>query len=136
VNRTIAAASVEKAFCFDYLERNAKAIATLNDSIFYFGELGMQETETSGLMCELLQSAGFSVERGISGFASGFCATCGNSGPVIAIHSEYDANPDNSQAPDVAEQKPIVEGAPGHCEGHNANAAAATFAFSESPVSA
>jgi aminobenzoyl-glutamate utilization protein B len=123
VNRLIAAASIEKAFCFDYLERNAKAIATLNDSIFYFGELGMQEIETSGLMCELLQTAGFSVERGISGFVSGFCATCGSGGPVIAIHSEYDANPDNSQAPGVAEQRPIVEGAPGHCEGHSANAA-------------
>jgi aminobenzoyl-glutamate utilization protein B len=117
------AATIEKAFCFDYLERNAKAIATLSDSIFYFGELGMQEIETSRLMCELLQVAGFSVERGISGFVSGFCATCGSGGPVIAIHSEYDANPDNSQASGVAEQRPIVEGAPGHCEGHNVNAA-------------
>ena len=123
VKRPAAVASIEKAFCFDYLERNAKAIATLNDSIFYFGELGMQETETSGLMCELLETAGFALERGISGFVSGFCATCGSGGPVIAIHSEYDANPDNSQASGVAEQTPIVEGAPGHCEGHNANAA-------------
>jgi aminobenzoyl-glutamate utilization protein B len=123
VDRSAGVVTVEKAFCFDYLERNAKAIAVLNDSIFYFGELGMQETETSGLMCELLQTAGFSVERGISGFLSGFCATCGSGAPVIAIHSEYDANPDNSQVSGVAEQRPIVEGAPGHCEGHNANAA-------------
>ena len=116
-------ASAEKAFCFDYLERNAGAIATLNDSIFYFAELGMQEIETSGLMCELLGTAGFKVTRGISGFASGFCATCGSGAPVIAIHTEYDANPDNSQASGVAEPRAIVEGAPGHCEGHNANGA-------------
>ncbi len=115
--------SGEKAFCFDYLERNARAIATLNDSIFYFAELGMQEIETSGLMCELLETAGFTVTRGISGFASGFCATCGSGAPVIAIHTEYDANPDNSQAAGVAEPRAIVEGAPGHCEGHNANGA-------------
>jgi aminobenzoyl-glutamate utilization protein B len=113
----------EKAFCFDYLDRNAKAIATLNDSIFYFAELGMQETETSKLMSELLERGGFKVERGISGFASGFCATCGSGGPVVAIHTEYDANPDNSQMSGVAEHKPIVEGAPGHCEGHNTNGA-------------
>jgi aminobenzoyl-glutamate utilization protein B len=113
----------EKAFCFDYLERNAGAIATLNDSIFYFAELGMQELETSKLMCELLEEGGFRVERGISGFASGFCATCGSGEPVVAIHTEYDANPDNSQASGVAEQRPIVEGAPGHCEGHNTNGA-------------
>jgi aminobenzoyl-glutamate utilization protein B len=113
----------EKAFCFDYLERNAKAIATLNDSIFYFAELGMQEIETSKLMTELLEQGGFRVERGISSFQSGFCATCGSGNPVIALHTEYDANPDNSQASGVAEQKPIVEGAPGHCEGHNTNGA-------------
>jgi len=109
--------------CFDYLDRNAKAIATLSDSIFYFAELGMQEIKTAGLMCELLEEAGFNVERGISGFASGFCATCGSGAPVIAIHTEYDANPDNSQAPGIAEQRAIVEGAPGHCEGHNVNGA-------------
>jgi aminobenzoyl-glutamate utilization protein B len=115
--------SPEKALCFDYLDRNATAIASLNDSIFYFAELGMQEIKTAGLMCELLEEAGFKVERGISGFASGFCATCGSGAPVIAIHTEYDANPDNSQASGVAEQRAIVEGAPGHCEGHNVNGA-------------
>jgi aminobenzoyl-glutamate utilization protein B len=115
--------SPEKAFCFDYLDRNARAIAALNDSVFYFAELGMQERETSRLMSELLEAGGFRVERGICGFASGFCATYGFGTPVIALHTEYDANPDNSQAAGVPEPKPIVEGAPGHCEGHNTNAA-------------
>ena len=115
--------SPEKTFCFDYLERNAKAIAALNDSVFYFAELGMQELETAKLMCELLEAGGFRVERGISGFASGFCATAGSGGPVIAVHTEYDANPDNSQASGVAEPREIIDGAPGHCEGHNTNAA-------------
>src|SRR5258708_38693746 len=105
--------SAERAFCFDYLDRNAEAIATLNDSIFYFAELGMQEIETSGLMCDLLETAGFKVERGISGFVSGFCASCGSGEPVIAIHTEYDANPDNSQVSGIPEPKPIVDGAPG-----------------------
>jgi aminobenzoyl-glutamate utilization protein B len=123
VSTQAANVSREKALCFDYLDRNAKAIATLNDSIFYFAELGMQEIKTADLMCELLEKAGFKVERGISGFVSGFCATCGSGVPVIAIHTEYDANPDNSQASGVAEQRAIVEGAPGHCEGHNVNGA-------------
>jgi aminobenzoyl-glutamate utilization protein B len=123
VSTQAANVSREKMLCFDYLDRNAKAIATLNDSIFYFAELGMQEIKTAGLMCELLEKAGFKVERGISGFASGFCATSGSGAPVIAIHTEYDANPDNSQASGIAEQRAIVEGAPGHCEGHNVNGA-------------
>jgi aminobenzoyl-glutamate utilization protein B len=116
-------ASPEKAHCFAYLDRNAKAIATVNDSIFYFAELGMQEFETAKLLTGLLEDAGFKVERGISGFPTGFCAAFGSGHPVVAIHTEFDANPDNSQASGVAEHTPIVEGAPGHCEGHNVNAA-------------
>ncbi|MGH6680650.1 MAG: amidohydrolase, partial [Bradyrhizobium sp.] len=115
--------SAAKAHCYDYLDRNAKAIACLNDNVFYFAELGMQEFETAKLMTALLEEAGFKVERGISGFPTGFCATFGSGRPVIAIHTEYDSNPDNSQASGVAEQAAIVEGAPGHCEGHNVNAA-------------
>ena len=113
----------EKAFAVDYVDRNAGAVAELNDSIFYFAELGMQEFETSRLMTELLEEGGFKVERGIAGFPTGFCAACGGGAPVVAIHTEYDSNPDNSQASGVAEPRPIVDGAPGHCEGHNANAA-------------
>ena len=115
--------SAAKSFCFDYVERNAKAVACLNDNIFHFAELGMQEFETAKLMTELLENAGFAVERGISGFPTGFCATFGSGHPVIAIHTEYDSNPDNSQASGIAEQTPIVDGAPGHCEGHNVNGA-------------
>src|SRR5262245_61330536 len=116
-------ASAAKLYCFDYLGRNARAIAVLGDSIFHFAELGMQEFETAKLMTGLLEEAGFVVERGISGFPTGFCARFGSGHPVIAIHTEYDSNPDNSQAAGVAEHTPIVEGAPGHCEGHNVNAA-------------
>ena len=115
--------SAAKTHCFDYLDRNAKAIACLNDNIFYFAELGMQEFETAKLMTALLEDAGFKVERGISGFPTGFCATFGSGHPVIAMHTEYDSNPDNSQASGIAEQTAIVEGAPGHCEGHNVNGA-------------
>jgi len=113
----------EKQVAAQFIDRNGKAIAALNDSIFYFGELGMQEFETSRLMCDLLEDGGFTVERGIAGFPTGFCATFGSGGPVVAIHTEYDANPDNSQKPGVVEPACIVEGAPGHCEGHNVNGA-------------
>jgi aminobenzoyl-glutamate utilization protein B len=115
--------SAAKAHCFDYLDRNAKAIACLSDNIFYFAELGMQEFETAKLMTALLEDAGFKVERGISSFPTGFCATFGSGHPVIAMHTEYDSNPDNSQASGIAEQTAIVDGAPGHCEGHNVNGA-------------
>src|SRR5882757_5221255 len=113
----------EQQHVFEHVERNTRAIAALGDSIFYFGELGMQEFETAKLMTGLLEQGGFKVERGISGFPTGFCATYGSGHPVVAIHTEYDSCPDNSQAPGVPTQQFIVEGAPGHCEGHNVNAA-------------
>jgi aminobenzoyl-glutamate utilization protein B len=113
----------QKAFAFEIIERNRDALALLSDSIFYFGEVGPQEFETAGLMTRLLEQEGFAVTRGISGFPTGFMATFGSGAPVIAIHTEYDANPDNSQQSGVTERRPILSGAPGHCEGHNVNGA-------------
>jgi aminobenzoyl-glutamate utilization protein B len=115
--------SKEKEFIFGVVERNGKSIALLGDNIFYFAELGMQELETAKLMTEVLQKAGFKVERGISGMPTAFLATYGSGKPVIAIHTEYDTTPGNSQTPGVTDHKPLVEGAPGHGEGHNVNAA-------------
>jgi aminobenzoyl-glutamate utilization protein B len=83
----------------------------------------MQETRTAALMTSVLERHGFTVQRGISGFATSFLATYGRGEPVIAIHTEYDANPSNSQKPGIAERAEVVPDAPGHCEGHNTNAA-------------
>ena len=113
----------EKRIAFEVIERNARAIALTGDNIFYFGELGNQEYESAALMSGLLEKEGFAIERGMSGFPTSFLATYGSGEPVIAIHTEFDANPDNSQQAGIPESKPIVAGAPGHCEGHNVNAA-------------
>lgn len=113
----------EKAFALDFIERNASGLVCLSDSLFYFGELGMQEKRSATLMTSLLEEHGFRVERGISGFETSFLATWGNGSPVIAIHTEYDANPSNSQKSGVTERAEVVPGAPGHCEGHNINGA-------------
>jgi len=112
-----------KAVAFDVIEANANAIALTCDNIFYFGELGNQEYESAALMCDVLEAEGFRVTRGVAGFPTGFLAEFGQGKPVIVIHTEYDSNPDNSQQAGVPEPRPIVEGAPGHCEGHNVNAA-------------
>jgi aminobenzoyl-glutamate utilization protein B len=112
-----------KAFLTRFIERNRDAFITLNDSIFYFGELGVQETRSANLMTSILERHGFRVERGISGCPTAFLAAYGRGAPVIAIHTEYDANPTNSQRPGVPERAEIVPDAPGHCEGHNTNAA-------------
>ncbi len=112
-----------KPFVIDFVERNRDALAGVGDHLFYYGEMGMQETRSAGLMTALLERHGFTVTRGISGFETSFLATYGHGSPIIALHTEYDANPGNSQRSGVAERAEIVPGAPGHCEGHNVNGA-------------
>ncbi len=89
------------------------------DSVFSFGELGFQEFETSRYLTNILEQHGFRVERGIAGIPTAFMATWGTGRPVIALGSDIDGIPRASQKPGVAYHDPIVEGAPGHGEGHN-----------------
>jgi aminobenzoyl-glutamate utilization protein B len=112
-----------KDYAHDAILANHDAFVTLNDALFYFGELGMQEFRSAGLMTGILEEHGFTVERGIAGFPTGFMASYGSGGPVIALHSEYDALPGKSQKSGVAALEEITPGAPGHCEGHNTNGA-------------
>jgi metal-dependent amidase/aminoacylase/carboxypeptidase family protein len=46
-------------------------------------------------------------------------ARWGSGQPVIAFGSDIDGIPQGSQKPGVAYHDPMVEGAPGHAEGHN-----------------
>jgi aminobenzoyl-glutamate utilization protein B len=89
------------------------------DSIFSFGELGFQETETHRYVVDILKKHGFTVEEGVAGIPTAFMATWGSGKPVIALGSDIDGIPQSSQKPGVAYHDPLVEGAPGHGEGHN-----------------
>jgi aminobenzoyl-glutamate utilization protein B len=89
------------------------------DSIFSFGELGFQETETHRYIVGILKQNGFTVEEGVAGIPTAFMASWGSGKPVIALGSDIDGIPQASQKPGVAYHDPLVEGAPGHGEGHN-----------------
>jgi aminobenzoyl-glutamate utilization protein B len=93
------------------------------DQIFSFGELGFQETETNRYLIEILKKHGFAVQEGIAGIPTAFMATWGTGKPVIALGSDIDGIPQASQKPGVAYFDPIIEGAPGHGEGHNSGQA-------------
>lgn len=108
---------------FQFIDRNKDEIARIGDAVFYFGELGMQEFRTSEYTADALRQAGFKIETGISGMPPAWMATWGSGPPVIGIHCEADALPKGSQMPGVTEKKPIIDGAPGHAEGHNTNIA-------------
>ena len=93
------------------------------DQIFSYGELGFQEIETSKYLVDVLKKNGFQVEEGVAGIPTAFMATWGNGKPVIALGSDIDGIPQSSQKPGVAYRDPLVEGAPGHGEGHNSGQA-------------
>ena len=101
------------------IDKDAKKAQVMVDKVFSFAELGFQEVETSKYLTDILQKNGFTIEYGISGVPTAWMAKWGNGKPVIAIGSDLDCIPKASQKPGVAYYDPIVDGAPGHGEGHN-----------------
>src|SRR3970282_2700443 len=67
----------------------------------------------------ILEKEGFTIQRGVAGIPTAWTARFGSGQPVIALGSDIDGIPQASQKPGVAYRAPIVEGAPGHGEGHN-----------------
>src|SRR5882757_8133957 len=126
-----------KQLAFDTIDRNAAQMTLLSDSIFYFGELGMQEVESSKLLKDTLEAAGFKVELGGAGMPTNVWAEYGSGRPKIAIVTEIDALPGGSQTPGELARKPLLADAPGHMEGHNTHGGvAATAAFAVKQVMA
>jgi aminobenzoyl-glutamate utilization protein B len=101
------------------IDKQQKATQQMVDMVFSFGELGFQETETSRYLTGILKKNGFVIQTGIAGVPTAWTATWGSGKPVIAIGSDIDCIPKASQKPGVAYHDPIIEGAPGHGEGHN-----------------
>jgi len=106
----------------DVLSR-AQFTQQMVDQIFSFAELGFQETETSRYLVDLLRKNGFTVREGVAGIPTAWVATWGSGKPVISLGSDIDDIPQASQKPGVACHAPLIEGAPGHGEGHNSGQA-------------
>jgi len=105
------------------IDARAHFSANLVDQLFSYGELGFQETESSRFLVGLLRDSGFTVEEQIAGIPTAWVATWGSGHPVISLGSDIDGIPAASQYPGVACRAPMVEGAPGHGEGHNSGLA-------------
>ena len=107
---------------------HAKDVQVMVDQIFSFGELGFQEFETSAYLTSVLAKNGFAIEKNISNVPTAWMAKWGSGSPVIALGSDIDCIPKASQKPGVAYKDPIVDGAPGHGEGHNSGQAVIIYA--------
>lgn len=112
-----------KAEVVAHVDANRKLTQEIVDSLFSFSELGFQEFETQRYLTDLLEDNGFTVEQSVSGIPSAWWATWGSGKPVIALGSDVDGIPKSSQMPGLPYRKPMVDGAPGHGEGHNSGQA-------------
>src|SRR5256885_2272277 len=108
-----------KADLTGQIDAMKKQAQVMVDSVFSFGELGFQEVETTKYLTGILEKAGFRIERGMAGIPTAWVASWGSGKPVISLGSDIDDIPQASQKPGVGWHEPMIEGAPGHGEGHN-----------------
>ncbi|MEQ8791212.1 MAG: amidohydrolase [Pirellulaceae bacterium] len=101
-----------------HVDEIGEQLKEVNQAIWNYAEVGLQESKSSKLLMDKLTDAGFEVKSGLAGMPTAFVATYGSGSPVIGILAEYDALPGMSQK--VAPMRdPVQEGAAGHACGHS-----------------
>src|SRR5713226_2234717 len=108
-----------KADLTGQIDAMKKQAQVMVDSVFSFGELGFQEFETSKYLTGILEKEGFKIQRNVADIPTAWVASWGEGKPVISLGSDIDDIPQASQKPGVAWHEPMIEGSPGHGEGHN-----------------
>jgi len=108
-----------KADLVGQIDAMKKQAQVMVDSVFSFGELGFQEFETSKYLTGILEKEGFQIQRNYANIPTAWVASWGSGKPVISLGSDIDDIPQASQKPGVGWHDPMIEGAPGHGEGHN-----------------
>jgi aminobenzoyl-glutamate utilization protein B len=101
----------------------AKLVQEIVDSLFSFSELGYQEFESAKYVTDTLKRSGFRIKMGVAGMPTAFVAEWGSGSPVIGLMADIDGLPETSQKPGIPRHEPMIDGGPGHGEGHNAGQA-------------
>jgi aminobenzoyl-glutamate utilization protein B len=117
----------EKQAAWEWVQAHQKRLSDFHQHIWNYAETAWREYRSAKAYCDLLRSEGFRVEEGSGGMPTAFAATWGSGRPVLASYAEYDAVPENSQAP-VPYRQPrpgLHPWAPGHTDPHSALGVAA-----------
>jgi aminobenzoyl-glutamate utilization protein B len=109
------------------LDEMQPELVAVNQDIWTYAELGLQEYRSSARLVGALKKAGFKVREGISDMPTAFVAEYGSGKPIVGILAEYDALPELSQE-STGERKPIAGQSAGHGCGHSALGTAAVGA--------
>lgn len=84
---------IPKEAAIEEIGRLQGKLVELSHRIHANPELGFQEHKAMAWITELMEEAGFRVERGIGGMLTAFLATWGTGRPAVAFLAEYDALP-------------------------------------------
>lgn len=103
-------------------------LVAVNQDIWTFAELGLQEHRSAARLVGVLKKAGFRVKENVSGMPTAFVAEYGHGKPIIGILAEYDALPELSQQAGSGSRKAIPGRNAGHGCGHCALGTAAVGA--------
>src|SRR5699024_12485737 len=103
-----------KTIINQYIDNKMDQISQINEQIWDYAEIGLEEMKSVALYEKLLKVEGFNVTTDIAGMPTAFVAEYGSGKPVIGITAEYDALPQLNQEAGKAEQSPIVDGGHGH----------------------
>lgn len=95
-------------------------IFEVHSKIWKLAELSDQEYQSAELLCQVLETEGFTVRKGVSGKPTAFIASYGAGHPAVGYLGEYDALPGLSQQAGTPYKCPVKEQAPGHGCGHSA----------------
>ena len=75
----------------DLIEEKREKWINISNQIWEFAETRFDEFRSADLICEALESEGFSVQKGLADIPTAFVASFGSGNPVVAILGEYDA---------------------------------------------
>lgn len=100
------------------VKQRAEDLKAVNQSIWNYAEVGLQETKSSQLLIEKLKADGFDVKSGVADMPTAFVASYGSGRPIIGILAEYDALPGLSQKT-VPYRESLSEDGAGHACGHS-----------------
>ena len=101
-----------------HLDNHRTDLVAVNQDIWTYAELGLQEHRSAARLAGLLKKAGFRVKEGVSDMPTAFVAEYGSGKPIIGILAEYDALPELSQQAGTATRQAIAGSNAGHGCGH------------------
>jgi len=113
--------SAGKRAALEAVDALAGEIRAMSDTLWHLSETALLEHRSAEYLADLLETEGFTVERGVAGMPTAFVATLrhGAGGPTLGVLAEFDALPGVGNEP-VPHREPRDDGVTsGQGCGHN-----------------